>query len=208
MIVLEMNPGVSGTVRGGQTVLPVLLCALLALTGSLVPTAGNAAQYDVELIVFKHLYPDSGGELLRDDPGMPEDWHAQPPDSGNFRKLPASQFRMSNIEGALSRSRNYRPLLHIAWRQPGFGRASAQPVLIRRDGPASAGQEITGTITLSRARYLHLTADLLFGSGSSPDVAEGAAPVRLLEKRRMRSREIHYLDNPYYGILVLVTPSQ
>jgi hypothetical protein len=95
---------------------------------------------------------------------------------------------------------------------------------------------LVGTVRLSVARYLHLDADLIYrlpvtqkAAIPIPDLdlwydhpyptlhdPQGPAYVlkewqalrgfRLEESRRMRSKEIHYLDNPFFGVVVLVTP--
>jgi hypothetical protein len=95
---------------------------------------------------------------------------------------------------------------------------------------------LVGTVRLSVARYLHLDADLLYrlpvtqkAAVPVPDLdlwydrpyptlrePQGPAYVleewqavrgfRLSESRRMRSKEIHYLDHPFFGVVVLVTP--
>jgi hypothetical protein len=88
--------------------------------------------------------------------------------------------------------------------------------------------QIEGTITLSRARYLHVWTDLIYRipsedlivdtlSAESSDVdSTNVDPVntfeqplvsfRLQEHRRMRSKEIHYIDHPLFGVIVLATP--
>jgi hypothetical protein len=93
-----------------------------------------------------------------------------------------------------------------------------------------------GTIRLSVARYLHFAADLVYRTPVSQRVAiqmqdgelwtdspyqaisypQGPAyqlkswkairGFRLKESRRMRSKIIHYLDHPFLGIVVLITP--
>jgi len=93
-----------------------------------------------------------------------------------------------------------------------------------------------GTIRLSVARYLHFAADLVYRTPVTQRVAipmpseelwnespyqslsdpQGPAVqleswkamrgFRLKESRRMRSKRIHYLDHPFLGIVVLITP--
>ena len=90
-----------------------------------------------------------------------------------------------------------------------------------------------GFIRVFRARYLHLQADLVLreqppagppwqaaeGTGPEPGTWEAAdtepgpgdavpaPPVfRLHQSRRMRSRELHYLDHPVLGMLVVARP--
>lgn len=93
-----------------------------------------------------------------------------------------------------------------------------------------------GTVTLSVERYLHLAADLFYRQPVTqhlaipisdldlwydrpyPTLKEPQGPAyqlkswqamrgfQLKESRRMRSREIHYLDHPFMGLVVVITP--
>ncbi len=78
-------------------------------------------------------------------------------------------------------------------------------------------EKIDGVVRLYRSRYLHLEADLLYhrpeATTISVEVApEGVAPpptptlFRMTTSRRMRSRELHYLDHPLFGVIALITP--
>ena len=105
------------------------------------------------------------------------------------------------------------------------GEADGQPPL----GPPI----LEGTLSLSLSRYLHLAVDLLYRAAlpsSELPVNSGTSPMDLFqlseqsptiysetgqwqlyrkeESRRMRSNELHYLDHPLFGILVLISPSQ
>jgi len=93
-----------------------------------------------------------------------------------------------------------------------------------------------GTVTLSVERYLHLAADLFYRQPVTqhsaipisdldlwydrpyPTLNEPQGPAyrlrswqairgfQLKESRRMRSKEIHYLDHPFMGLVVVITP--
>lgn len=71
---------------------------------------------------------------------------------------------------------------------------------------------IDGTIRLIRKRFLHVEADFLYRAPFTEDkdnlLARRQWPqaFRLQESRRMRSREVHYLDHPMFGVLILATP--
>lgn len=92
---------------------------------------------------------------------------------------------------------------------------------------------LEGTIRLVLSRYLHLEVDLTYheadevGPGDANQPAEhvwmeevpdesrpgteksgGHRLFRLQEARRMRSREIHYLDHPMFGVIAVATPSE
>lgn len=70
--------------------------------------------------------------------------------------------------------------------------------------------EVDGTVTVSLSRYLHLAADLVFRAPLREDGAEpGVAYLQSFamdQRRRMRSREIHYLDHPRFGVIAMITP--
>lgn len=101
-------------------------------------------------------------------------------------------------------------------------------------GPNSP--RVVGTVSLSVSRYLHFNADLVYRTSVEqqrgvvipdlelwdkkpfPTLSQHQGPAyrlqewsairdfRLQESRRMRSKKLHYLDNPFFGIIVLVTP--
>ena len=160
----------------------------------------------------------------------------------------------------LKRSSRFEPLLHIAWRQPTYGRKHAQAILLyegmtkpeltknNKTKPKNSRSKsidadikpvdprFAGTIRLSVARYLHFAADLVYRTPVTQRLAipmsseelwndtpyqtlydpQGPAVqleswkamrgFRLKESRRMRSKRIHYLDHPFLGIVVLITP--
>jgi hypothetical protein len=61
-------------------------------------------------------------------------------------------------------------------------------------------------VTLIRERYLHLDVDLLLLRANYADGADSGPAFQLREKRRMRSREVHYFDHPRFGMIAVVTP--
>ncbi len=84
--------------------------------------------------------------------------------------------------------------------------------------------ELEGKITITLTRYLHVFTDLVLrrprlSADTLPNnpaqdkyLAAYAADTRILnnhslrEHRRMRSKTLHYLDNPEFSLLVLITP--
>ena len=84
--------------------------------------------------------------------------------------------------------------------------------------------ELEGKITVALSRYLHTYTDLvlrrprlsvdpvLTSSSQNMLLAAGSADTRILnnhslkEHRRMRSKTLHYLDNPEFAMLILITP--
>ncbi len=93
--------------------------------------------------------------------------------------------------------------------------------------PSDLLYELEGQITVTLSRYLHTRAELVLRKPAQPgnllilnedpagqpngqdDLAlEGRLLLNyaLNEQRRMRSRKLHYLDHPEFGMLVLITP--
>ncbi len=84
--------------------------------------------------------------------------------------------------------------------------------------------EFEGKITIALSRYLHTYTDLILRrprlsvdpvlSNAAQDayVAANVADTRILnnhrikEHRRMRSKNLHYLDHPEFAMLILITP--
>lgn len=84
--------------------------------------------------------------------------------------------------------------------------------------------EFEGKITIALSRYLHAYTDLVFRrprlsvdpvTSNAPQdqyLAAYSADTRILnnhslkEHRRMRSKNLHYLDNPEFAMLILITP--
>lgn len=217
-----------------------------------------------------------------------------------FRLLDRGHFRLDGVFSRLRGSRDYRPLLHVAWHQPGYSRRRAKHAHVQgfRDAAGGSGAYspgagawpvIDGTVQLYARRFLHLRADLLYyrrdprsdadfreasnapspaaasaedalggsaqaveampassagddagvsvsalpessalsttasvesglvsGSGTGSGlatsgehrgVAQGGPPpvFRMTTSRRMRPGELHYLDHPLFGVLVIVS---
>ena len=75
-------------------------------------------------------------------------------------------------------------------------------------------RELDGTINVTITRYIHLYSDLVYRlPRSNPtelhdvlDREQVLVDYSVNSHRRMRSRELHYIDHPLVGILVEATP--
>lgn len=188
-----------------QTIAVRFIAVAVLMTASWATSHAQDTQwYKVEILVFRRLVSEPPpNEFWPDDPGQPDFANAVDLGGDAFRRLGSDTFALGGAAQRLSQSAGYRPLLHVAWIQAGRGRKSAKAVRIR-SSPGPDGEQIDGTVRLSRARYLHLEADLMYhftgGFG-------GPSNFRLKESRRMRSKELHYLDHPMFGMLVRVKPT-
>ena len=207
--------------------LAATFAAMLAL-----PAVASARWLTVEIVVFDDLY----GEGLHDehwpaDPGEPsiedavELVHSPGGEAGGaaraYRLVNRSALALDGIWRSLRRSARYRPFLHVGWRLPGLPHGAARPAHVgphldeyRTDAPEPVGggrPAVQGTVKVSVARYLHVELDLVYSRpGNSEIAAPNAVPARfrLVSERRMRSGELHYIDHPLFGVLVLLRPHQ
>ncbi len=93
-----------------------------------------------------------------------------------FQNLPASEQLLGSVARSLRRSSLYRVLTHQSWLQPVVADDDALPIMIQGGKRYDDVYELDGSITLSRARFLHLELDLwftqfspLFESGNPAD---------------------------------------
>ena len=131
----------------------------------------------------------------------------------------------------LEKNKRYKILVHKAWRQTGLADDSAIdiPIDSRPDQQDTTStlvpnlgfqseqppevNNIHGSIKVVLGRYLHLYTDLVYQqprSDSSP-IWQGQFASRYKDypikfHRRMRSKELHYLDHPLVGIIVMALP--
>lgn len=203
--------------------------AILAAAFAL-PAGAAERWFTVEIIVFEDLRSDNlHAEHWPPDPGEPSLVNAielthlpeDAPDDGvhAYRLMKPSNLALGEVRNRLRRSAHYRPLVHAGWRLPGLPRSAARPVHVGRslddsevraaEGVGAGRSSVHGTVTVSLARFLQVDVDLLYHrSASSEAAAPGSAPTRfrLVSERRMRSGELHYVDHPLFGVLVLLTP--
>ena len=191
------------------------LSALLALplwTASVAQAADR--WYEVEVLVFSHLNADASVEKwpandavsISLDGAVPAPNTVTTPLVGaapsaqellRLAAVPSAQYKLQDAFKTLSRSRNYRPLLHTAWRQPiGTGKNNFKVRLVggkdyasrygvqgkllsSGDEPAAEGLwEIDGYVRLSASRFLHAETEMLFRRPTvTPLAATTTAPT-------------------------------
>jgi hypothetical protein len=129
----------------------------------------------------------------------------------------ASKFQLANVWNKLQNNQKTTPLLHRAWRQPETEFESPQYINIlpsNRIFDRIIGEDmaITGQVALSKGRYLHFTNQLnLFRSLNTTYADEGEIDespdlvFSLTEREQVKSGELHYFDNPWFGTLVKIT---
>ncbi len=192
--------------------------SVTTLSASAQQSTSVLQSYDVELVIFRTLNPNASpeqwsmeaaaaGQRLAIPDDEPSPFAAAEPAPAaattTFPALPPAKYKLTAIADTLKRSRNYQPLAHFGWTQPGYPRGDAKYLTINSMVPASSG--IVGQVALSRGRYLHLTLDLVYDAPGA--AGEPTQRFVLRQSRRMRSNERHYMDSPRFGVIAIVTPS-
>lgn len=200
-----------------KKLISVVFLSVATLTASAQQAAQVLQSYDVELVIFRTLNPNTSPEewgmeaaaagqrlaIPDDEPSPFASSEPAPATTASFPALPPAKFKLTAITDTLRRSRNYQPLAHFGWTQPGYPRGDAKYLPINSMVPAGSG--IVGQVALSRGRYLHLTLDLVYDAPGA--AGEPTQRFVLRQSRRMRSNERHYLDSPRFGVIAIVTPS-
>jgi len=96
------------------------------------------------------------------------------------------------------------------------GSSSANPLFIAQDTTPKNNVLLDGVVKVELGRYLHINFDLKYQRDLAPQqgvidntTANSYKDIRyypVQTHRRMRSKEVHYIDHPLIGILVLATP--
>ena len=198
------------------------LTNLLLISGLLIATANTVAatEYDFELIIFE----DKSGRYRNSEQWQTSAEFIAQTGRSNTTSTPATA-GIKQIEGIglggyakkLKSSKRYRVLVHKAWRQTGLSHKDAFDIPIDSRSASGAqtgdGNNIHGSIKIVLGRYLHIYTDMIYQQPRTD-----AAPTRydkqaqlykqypIKSHRRMRSKELHYLDHPMVGILVMAMP--
>lgn len=143
--------------------------------------------------------------------------------------LPMEQnLKLTANAASIAASGNYRLLRHLSWRQPGLSDADAKAIRISMGStyplyipdntddypefiPGSASptpqnptqietSTLRGTLKIRLGRFLHMDTRLVY-----TDTAN-ARSFRMSQSRKMRSGELHFIDNPGFGLLTRITP--
>ncbi len=206
----------------------LLALQILMMFATLLPSTATHAEgaqpwYEVEIIVFANARESyRASENWKQDLILPQIAGARTltpagtPGSKAFQAVDPSRYRLQGEWSRLAASGEYHPLLHTAWIQPGLPEGQAVGVILESGAPSESlggAKPLSGVVKVELSRYLHLDANLLYRKaikgGAGADSAQPAFDTfQLSESRRMRSKEIHYLDHPMFGMIALITPLQ
>lgn len=202
----------------------LLFISLMAMSA-----LAQARDYQVEVVLFENV---SGRELTAGGLFYPKVGRSvrlgtEEAVAAGYRPLELN-LSLSEHAAEIAASRRYRLIRHLAWRQPGLPQDEAlavrislgntSPVFLPEDIsefedfiPVSAfatperqrqinTSTLNGSIQVHLGRFLHMDTRLVF-----TDEQTGQS-FRLSQSRKMRSRELHYIDNPRFGLLTRILP--
>jgi len=226
------DAGYSRAPRSACTWLGLFLLVVMCTS---LPCSVSAAGrwYQVEVIVFRYANPSSAElavpperlpnysnsiSLVTDLPSFDDEPASRPnevsiPGPTAFQSLGRGELELTGVYRRLRNVETYVPVLHVGWRQPGLSDSRARRVYIS-DRPRSIGepaavddfanpapqreQRIEGTVRVRTGLGLQVDADFLdYG---------GEVPVRIHERRKVKFRELHYFDSPFFGVLIRIVP--
>ena len=199
----------------------VLLSALL--TGSAV-AADDLYRYHVEVILFSQLEPQSllseKWPALNAPLDIPEDaiqLTSTDPDKDitlpdYMTLLPKQDWLLKAPQYGLSRNNHYQVLLHLAWDQTFDRYHDTKPLYIQTDA-------LSGLLHITMRHYFEVQTNFIYqlpvdALGQYVDqekylgqnIKDGIASFQIMQSRRMKSRELNYLDNPIIGMLIEFKP--
>jgi hypothetical protein len=177
------------------------------------PLAGGETDPAAEPGAEPGTAPDTGpfdfidpfGQLGRDDDGRAP---------FQFRVLRRDELQLGDSYARIERLGAYRLLAHGGWVQDGLDDSEAQPMNLANLGIVNP----EGTLRLYLSRFLHLSIDLKYQAPRVGLETEGVADprtltelrlepeFRMVEQRRARSGELHYVDHPLFGLLFMISP--
>lgn len=171
----------------------------------------SADFYDAEIIIFSQLKKQADDENLPWLNPHYIDFQLQLNDLINKKRVielePATDSKLSEVAKILRDSDNYEILFHGQWSQTSVKRTKAPYVLIdlpRMNQPSM----INGVILLFATDLLYL--DLLLRYQPKYDNDVNPAILRpyyfINQRRRIKFKEVHFIDHPKFGAIVTVSP--
>jgi hypothetical protein len=168
--------------------------------------ADSARTYDVQVLIFSHITP-STLQL--------EQWPiitAQPPATANSNSSPLKlATQLASEKNVLTHNPNYKILFDGSWiKSLTTGSTVTLPVV-------SANEKLNGTIDVTLGHYFTVNTNLLLTEPTSflkqidpthyfSKWDQSHFTFQLLQKRRMRSDELNYLEHPVFGMLIKIIP--
>jgi len=159
--------------------------------------------YTVEMVLFKQKIPGYTEEGWSEDMPAIDFTNARLPIPNDGMPLSAneelekSDYALADEASRLTRQ-GYEVLYHNSWLEQFSPNSETTLMLVDPFGA------FEGTVRIERQRYLHLYPEINLYTTLGAE--QPGSVIRMSESRRMRSKEVHYIDHPVLGMLVLFRP--
>jgi hypothetical protein len=173
--------------------------------------------YDVEILVFQQLQDKGDVEELNIPSIRHFNLNLELQDlldrTSAIHLEPAIEGYLTGPNQRIITSPDYEVLFYGRWSQTSSDRKSAPYIDINL--PAVGGShEVTGVFHLFATDLLYIDVLLRYQPTRQDPINQNSAPVKksvgpyyfLKERRRIKFREIHFLDHPQFGVLLTVWP--
>ncbi|MGV0006134.1 MAG: CsiV family protein [Candidatus Porifericomitaceae bacterium WSBS_2022_MAG_OTU9] len=192
--------------------LPALLA--LAALASPVTALAQGRGYQVEVIAFNHVAPNTSGELFFPPDEGASDWSdalllwSDAAVSGDdYFSLADEAMRMGHHVRRLQQSTEYRPVSHLAWRQP----AVSDPQMVRfQVASAECGERplLDGVMRVRNLGELVFEFDLRYRDCTADPLSGKDALFRINGTPEVLFSRVYYFDHPLLGLLLEVRRDQ
>jgi len=207
------------------TIIFLLLSNISHCLAETTESQENLKEYDIEIIIFEDAHARYiNSESWRRDSSAAEEVAS---DSKTKRITKKSTELYTAVEPKIlskeykriNNSSEFNVLLYSAWSQVGLKDSDAFKISINELKNIHRGKSkntITGKIKIVLARYLHFYSQLEYqrqDNKNQPADLEQNINITVNNEnylmknhRRMRSKELHYIDHPLVGILIQINP--
>jgi hypothetical protein len=221
--------------HAAKAVISTFITLFMCTGSSFVFAADDKTWYQIEVIIAQRTEATTHLENF-DVPPVAAKWPAGrslsnfDPQLGDrdllenteFINLPADQKILNAEARKLSNKGELQVLNHQSWRQVLDANKRINWIDIKGGYAWGGHQQLEGSLGFSKGRYLHIHSNIhlnQFPSVTSSDLTkhsllsagQSLVPViktrfSLIQRRKMRSNELHYLDHPKLILLVKIIP--
>ncbi len=181
-----------------------------------VQSTAHAKSYTIEVIIFEnHALKGWTEERWPDEIELPNTDNSVSLNAPQKSRLSLKKRDTKLNSVAKKVAKNYRVVFHQAWSQNSYSPKKTPTVLIEND---RGGTRLLGTVKLYKTRFAHVQFDLELEKRIPSKIREAVAKnqqvdidylpthwrFNLVESRKIKPGELHYIDHPLFGILVKI----
>jgi hypothetical protein len=96
-------------------------------------------------------------------------------------------------------------LYNAQWIQPVYEQQHSLPIYFESSQQVLNQPQLKGLFHVHVSRYLHTNIELQYLTEQASSIQE---TLSLQQSRRMRSKELHYIDHPSIGVLIKIIPTE